>query len=144
MLRNIKINDAKRIVAINSLALGYDASLPLTQNAIETVLADTKHHMVIVYTDDLTDTCLGYVHAEVYTILYSETMLNVLAIAVDPVSQHKGIGSYLLHALEAKATAMNIHRIRLVSSEFRKAAHAFYEANGYQSNKMQKNYQKSL
>jgi N-acetylglutamate synthase-like GNAT family acetyltransferase len=37
----------------------------------------------------------------------------------------------LLHALEAQITLKNIHSIYLGTTEFFKAAHQFYERNGY-------------
>ncbi len=72
---------------------------------------------------------LGYVHAEADQSLYSDPGFNVLALAVLPDQQEKGIRKTLLQI--RKVTEEDTF-IRLNSlADYRTEAHAFYEHVGY-------------
>ena len=87
---------------------------------------------------------VGYLHLETYDLLYADSMVNVLGIAVSRDCRRQGVGKALLSAGEAWAKSVGAAAVRLVSGETRKGAHAFYQSLGYTGNKLQRNFKKYL
>ena len=83
-------------------------------------------------------------HAQLYETIYSQTLLNVLGLAVAKEAEGRGIGKQLMTKLETEAKKCNLSAIRLNSGEQRTAAHQFYEHIGYVSDKKQKRFIKYL
>jgi GNAT superfamily N-acetyltransferase len=125
---------------LNAMELGYAVSLELTETKLQKLMKEKDHHFLRVYEDLKTKQVVGYVHAEVYDNLYSETMFNVMGLAVLEAHQQQGIGKQLMDEVELEAKRRNYLAIRLNSGENRSNAHQFYEKMGYQANKMQKRF----
>lgn len=142
MIRDMKINDAEKIRLINAESLGYELSLETTKKQMEKLLADSTHH--IFYVAEENGLVAGYVHAELYETLYSESMLNVMALAVDKEYQNKGIGKQLMQKIELVASEHSLIGVRLNSGETRLGAHKFYESIGYTCDKSQKRFLKII
>lgn len=136
MLRSLTMADMPAVREINERSLGYPVTLEMTQQQFKKLSKSSKH-LLIGFEDHLSHQIVGYIHAEVYESLYSETGLNVLALAVLPDFQGQGIGKALLLALEKQANTKNVAFIRLNSGSDRKAAHAFYRQMGYNGDKTQ-------
>lgn len=143
MLRALKATDVASIHEINKDALGYDFSPEETASQL-TKLSQDSHHFLLGYEDDTSHELLGYVHAEVYESLYSKAGFNILALAVLPQRQGKGIGKALLEGLEQETKRRGYEFIRLNSADHRTGAHAFYEIVGYTCDKMQKRFIKLI
>ena len=143
MLRALKATDVASIHEINKDALGYDFSPEETASQL-TKLSQDSHHFLLGYEDDTSHELLGYVHAEVYESLYSKPGFNILALAVLPQMQGKGIGKALLQGLEQEAKGREYQFIRLNSADHRLGAHAFYERVGYTCDKVQKRFIKLI
>ncbi|MTQ41498.1 MULTISPECIES: GNAT family N-acetyltransferase [Streptococcus] len=139
MLRNLLLTDVEALSRINTQALGYSFSIEKTAQQLVKLIQDS-HHFFIGFEDVKSHQLLGYVHAEVYQSLYSEPGFNVLALAVLPDQQGKGIGKILLQGLEEEAKRRGYAFIRLNSADYRTEAHAFYEHVGYSSDKLQKRF----
>ena len=139
MLRNLLLTDVESLSQINEQALGYSFSTEKTAQQLVKLIQDS-HHFFIGFEDVKSHQLLGYVHAEVYQSLYSEPGFNVLALAVLPDQQGKGIGKTLLQGLEEEAKRRGYAFIRLNSAEYRTEAHAFYEHVGYSCDKLQKRF----
>ena len=139
MLRNLLLTDVEALCQINEQALGYSFSIEKTAQQLVKLIQDS-HHFFIGFEDVKSHQLLGYVHAEVYQSLYSEPGFNVLALAVLPDQQGKGIGKILLQGLEEEAKRRGYAFIRLNSADYRTEAHAFYEHVGYSSDKLQKRF----
>lgn len=140
MIREMKMNDAEEIRGINADSLGYDIPIQRTKKQMEKLLADGIHHIFFVAEEN--GEIAGYVHAEVYESLYSEPLLNILALAVDQKHQKKGIGKHLMQKIELAASERNLAGIRVNSGENRHGAHKFYESIGYNCDKTQKRFLK--
>lgn len=139
MLRALKATDVASICEINKEALGY--SFNLEDTAIQLAkLSQDSHHYLLGFEDSSSHDLLGYVHAEVYESLYSKPGFNILALAVLPQMQGKGIGKTLLQGLEQEAKDREYQFIRLNSADHRLGAHAFYEKVGYTCDKIQKRF----
>jgi len=143
MLRSLKETDVASIYEINKEALGYAFSPEETANQLAKLSQDS-HHFLLGYEDSTNHALLGYVHAEVYESLYSHAGFNILALAVLPQMQGKGIGKALLKGLEQETEKRGYKFIRLNSADHRIGAHAFYEQVGYTCDKLQKRFIKFI
>ena len=143
MLRDLKTTDVEAICVINKEALGYSFSLEETSSQLDKLSQDS-HHYLLGFEDSTSHDLLGYVHAEVYESLYSKAGFNILALAVLPQRQGKGIGKALLEGLEQETKRRGYEFIRLNSADHRLGAHAFYEKVGYTCDKMQKRFIKLI
>ena len=143
MLRDLKAADVETICVINKEALGYDFSPEETASQLAKLSQD-PHHFLLGFEEPTSHDLLGYVHAEIYESLYSKPGFNILALAVLPQTQGKGIGKTLLHGLEQEAEKRGYKFIRLNSSDHRIGAHTFYEKVGYICDKMQKRFLKLI
>ena len=143
MLRDLKATDVASICEINRKALGYAFSPEETASQFAKLSQDS-HHYLLGFEDSSSHDLLGYVHAEVYESLYSKPGFNILALAVLPQMQGKGIGKTLLEGLEQEADKRDYNFIRLNSADHRIGAHTFYEKVGYTCDKMQKRFIKLI
>ena len=143
MLRALKETDLASIYEINKEALGYAFSPEDTASQLAKLSQDS-HHFLLGYEDSTNHALLGYVHAEVYESLYSNAGFNILALAVIPQMQGKGIGKALLKGLEQETEKRGYKFIRLNSADHRIGAHAFYEQVGYTCDKLQKRFIKFI
>ena len=143
MLRDLIASDVEAICEINKEALGYSFSPEDTASQLAKLSQDS-HHFLLGYEDPASHGLLGYVHAEVYESLYSNAGFNILALAVLPQMQGKGIGKALLEGLEQETEKRGYKFIRLNSAEHRIGAHAFYEQVGYTCDKLQKRFIKFI
>ena len=140
MIREIDISDAEEIQKICKIALGYDVDISTVKNQINKLSCDNKHHIIALYEDDNIQKAIGFVHAQVYESVYSDTGLNILGLAVDPKFQGNGVGKKLMYYIEKYALDNNMAFIRLNSANYRLEAHKFYENIGYTSDKLQKRF----
>ena len=143
MLRDLKATDVEAVCVSNKDALGYDFSPEETASQLAKLSQD-PHHYLLGYEGDTSHELVGYIHAEVYESLYSKPGFNILALAVLPQTQGKGIGKTLLHGLEQEAEKRGYKFLRLNSADHRLGAHAFYERVGYTCDKMQKRFIKLI
>lgn len=135
-LRRALPGDAGRIAEIIAAALGYASSEADTRRRLIAALADPEHFLMVA--EDGDGRALGFLHACDYPALYFDPLKYVMALAVDPAHQGKGIGKALLAACEDWARETNAAGIRLASGSDRLAAHAFYQHLGYSVRKDQK------
>lgn len=139
-IRKINFSDAMEIQKISQEDLGYECSLSLVDNKINSL--DSKREQVFVACKD--GTVAGYIHVEKYDTLYFETMCNVLGLAVKKDFQKMGIGKALVLAGENWAKENGINYMRVNSGISRVAAHKFYQHLGYKSEKEQLRFIKQI
>ena len=139
MIRDLKVADVEAVCVINKEALGYTFRPEETASQLAK-LSQNSHHFLLGFEDSTNHDLLGYVHAEVYESLYSHAGFNILALAVLPQMQGKGIGKALLEGLEQEAEKRGYQFIRLNSADHRIGAHTFYERVGYTCDKVQKRF----
>lgn len=141
IIRRCKLCDAFALHILNKNEMGYDYPEEKTENNLKTALE--KDHEVI-FVAESEGRIVGYIHASVYELLFSDKGVNILGIAVSSEHIRKGIGRALVSVVEEWAISCGASYIRLVSGESRQNAHLFYEKCGFTSNKMQKNFKKRL
>ena len=144
MIRTVQVKDAGQIRDLCHQALGYDSTLEKVAAQIEKFNLSDSGHFCFVYEEEQTGNILGYVEAEAYESVYSDSGLNVLGLAVFPSAQGRGIGRQLMERVEEFAKSSHYAFIRLNSASHRKEAHVFYERIGYDGNKTQKRFLKIM
>lgn len=140
IIRNANINDSAAIAEISKSYLGYDCTAEFVCNKLENLDNSREAVFVAAYGDDV----LGFVHVEQYDTLYSETLANILGLAVRAEWRRQRVGSYLMGAAEAWAKDIGASGVRLNSGASRLGAHEFYRARGYNSEKQQIRFIKSF
>lgn len=140
VVRKAKASDSAAICKICGEDLGYTCGIELVQSKMKK-LDDSRE---IVFIAEINNMVVGFVHAEKYDVLYYDTMVNILGLAVAEEYRHKVIGSLLLKAVEQWSEEKNIHFVRLNSGTTRVEAHKFYRTNGYRDDKEQKRFIKRI
>lgn len=140
MIRKVTVEDSKEISVISSEDLRYECDIELVKSRIEEL--DDTREMVFVALHN--EKLVGYVHAEIYNVLYFESMVNVLGLAVKEECRHMGYGRKLMEAVEQWAKDNEIRYIRVNSGSAREGAHKFYQSIGYDSVKDQKRFLKQI
>ena len=139
-VREAKLTDAAAICRISSNDLGYDSEERFVKERLEKLDAVRE----VVFVAELDGAVAGYVHAEMYSLLYWEPMVNILGLAVSSDCRRQGAGKALMERVEEWARIRGIKEIRLNSGGTRKEAHEFYRAIGFDNEKMQRRFIKSI
>ncbi|MBS4784867.1 MAG: GNAT family N-acetyltransferase [Clostridiales bacterium] len=134
--------DALPLTRLCRDALGYDYPPERLSEKLALISADPGQRVFVAVSEE--GLPVGFIHTQVYDVLYAPTMLNILGLAVDASCRRQGIGRALLSAAELDARHRGIGGVRLVSGQERTGAHRFYEQNGYQRSKTQLNLKKKL
>lgn len=140
IIREASSEDGAAIARICTTDLGYPCEAALTEMRLQEL--DPRREKVFVC--EYNGIVIGFVHAEIYRLLYQDTLVNILGIAVS--GSHRGIGAgrTLMDAVENWASEQNISRVRLNSGAGRTGAHEFYTHLGYENTKMQKRFLKTI
>lgn len=139
-VRKANINDASAICKICTDDLGYECSEEFVSNRLKNIDGSRE----AVFAAEIDGTAVGYIHAEIYNILYFESMINILGLAVSRGYRRQGVGRALITCAENWAKEQGINIVRLNSGSSRKEAHEFYRAIGYDNEKMQVRFLKNL
>ena len=139
-IREAKITDAAAVCRICSKDLGYECE----ENFVKECLDNLDAVREVVFVAELDGVVAGYIHGEVYRLLYWEPMVNILGLAVSSDCRRQGVGKALMHQVEDWAREKGIKEIRLNSGGTRKEAHEFYRAIGFDDEKMQVRFIKSI
>lgn len=130
--------------AITSLAgeLGYPTPVDAMRKRLETILAATDEHDVLVAV--IGNEVAGWINLSVVTALESGSFAEIRGLVV--TEKHRGarVGSQLVAAGEQWAVARKLPRMRVRSNVVRKRTHGFYEREGYVVTKEQKVFEKEL
>lgn len=132
-------NDYEGIFQLNNNAFGYYYPVEKTFERLKCVLSRDTDRIWVACEDGL---IVGYIHGADYECTYSDSLKNVMAIAVDERYRGLGIGRQLLTTLEKWAKESGCEGVRLVSGFNREKAHQFYYHCGYTCRKDQKNFVK--
>jgi predicted N-acetyltransferase YhbS len=139
-IREARPEDAARLAEISDVALGYASPPEDTRRRLIDVTAKPEHFLRVA--EDERGEVIGFIHACSYDTLYYDPVKYVMALAVDPAWQGKGVGKALLTACEEWAKADGAMGVRLSSGSNRLGAHAFYKHLGYAVRKEQKSFWK--
>jgi len=140
LIREANEKDAAAICNISSNDLGYVCE----EQFVLQRLAALDFNREVVFVAEIDGAVAGYVHAEIYSLLYWNPMVNILGLAVALDYRRKGVGKALMTRVEEWAMEKEIKEIRLNSGGTRKEAHEFYRAMGFDNEKMQIRFIKEL
>lgn len=140
-IRECRIDDAFDICEINRNDLGYSFSTNETVKNLSVILQKESDKVFVAIADGKV---AGYVHANIYELIYSPKRVNIMGIAVSSGYRKQGIGKALISKVEAWAKENDAKGIRLVSGEHRKEAHCFYQGVGFIKSKTQFNFKKDI
>lgn len=141
VIRKCSISDAQALCDLNTDEMGYDYPVEKTKESLELILSD-KNNIVFVAVSDVK--VVGYVHGQVYQLIYAPAMINIMGIAVNREFKRKGIGKALMSEIEKYAKENGINKIRLNSGKSRLGAHSFYRKCGYGNIKQQLKFTKDI
>ncbi len=133
-IRNASADDYKAIAEISHNDLGYGSC---SDELVRQKLNDIDPIREAVFVAETENGIIGYIHAEKYDTLYSETLVNILGLAVRADSRRNGAGKRLMEAAEGWAREKSAKGIRLNSGAARTGAHGFYRSVGFNSEKQQ-------
>lgn len=140
IIRQAKIEDYKDICKICCDDLGYNCSEELVKERLEGLDKNNERVLVAVYNGKV----VGYLHAQIYKTLYFEELINFLGLAVSKEYRNKKVGTRLVNEIENWAKENGIKKVRVNSGFSRKEAHEFYRSLGYNNEKEQIRFLKSL
>lgn len=142
IIRRAAETDAAAIAKLGREAMGYAESTDeLVRGKLPKVLEKDYERVFVAECDG---EVAGFVHAERYEVLYYPAMVNILGLAVDAAYRRLGVASKLMTAVEDWARENGIREIRLNSGITRTGAHEFYRKNGFDDEKEQKRFLKTL
>ena len=133
--------DAKSINDISKNELGYS---DCTESLVLQKFQKIDFEDEVVFVAEYKKKVIGFIHVHIYDILYYESMVNILDLAVDSKFTKNGIGKSLMAKVEEWAKSKNIKLIRLNSGGTRTQAHNFYRNIGFSEEKTQLRFMKSL
>ena len=140
IIRQAKIEDYKDICKICCDDLGYNCSEELVKERLKGLDKNSERVLVAVYNSEV----VGYLHAQIYKTLYFEELINFLGLAVSKEYRNKKVGTKLVNEIENWAKENGIKKVRVNSGFSRKEAHEFYRSLGYNNEKEQIIFLKSL
>lgn len=140
MIREAVADDYLEICNICTEELGYNCAPELVKYRLENLDPDRER----VFVAEADGRAVGFVHVEKYKVLYCDSMVNILGLAVAGKYQKNGHGKQLMQAAEQWANENRVPYVRLNSGMARKEAHTFYRAIGYDREKEQIRFMKEL
>lgn len=140
IIRQARIEDYKDICKICCDDLGYNCSEELVKERLKGLDKNSERVLVAVYNSEV----VGYLHAQIYKTLYFEELINFLGLAVSKEYRNKKVGTRLVNEIENWAKENGIKKVRVNSGFSRKEAHEFYRSLGYNNEKKQIRFLKSL
>jgi predicted N-acetyltransferase YhbS len=139
-VREAMLDDYKSIAEISRSDLGYLCE----DNLVKTKLSLIDNRRECVFVAEYENKVIGYVHVEKYDTLYSETLVNILGLAVSIEKRRIGAGHLLMSKAEEWAKLIGAVAVRLNSGSLRASAHEFYRTIGYNLEKEQIRFLKIL
>ena len=101
-----------QLMTFQKMELGYS---DCTESLVLQKLKKINFENEVVFVAKYKKKVIGFVHAQIYDVLYYESMVNILGFAVDSKFTKNGIGKSLMAKVEEWAKSKNIKLIRLNS-----------------------------
>lgn len=109
--------------------LGYQTSASQMSRRLDALLCDEDY---VTFVAAEGHQIVGFIGARVGPLYESDDRYGqIMALAVDPGHQRRGIGAALMQAAESNLIARGARVLVVTSGNQRAEAHAFYERNGY-------------
>jgi N-acetylglutamate synthase-like GNAT family acetyltransferase len=129
-IRQALSTDAVRIAKL-LVQIAWSATPELVERKLSVL---GKSLMDVVLVAENPDGIVGVVSLHVFELFHAEGRLGrITSLVVDATSRGEGVGKFLMEAFDRYFLEAGCIRTEVTSREHRKEAHAFYQANGYQS-----------
>jgi GNAT superfamily N-acetyltransferase len=142
-IRRARRGDAERIAQLSG-ELGYPASAAQVATRLRQLTPVSKHAVFVAESPDAATGVVGWVHVSVAHLLESDIRAEVNGLVVAEGQRSAGAGAKLLEAAEEWARRRGCRGMNVRSNVIRERAHGFYERNGYEHYKTQKEFRKAL
>lgn len=139
-VRTASETDAEAVSRLSG-ELGYPASVAEISSRLAALLEDPRQALFVA--DDGSEV-LGWIHVGENAALTHDPQAEILGLVVSRRRRRGGIGKALLAQAERWAGRHGYRRVRLRSRIAREDAHAFYRACGYEIEKTQHSFAKTL
>lgn len=127
-LREAAVADSEPLARLVS-ELGYPTSTSQMQRRLEAILEDEDYHTLVASADGR---IVGFVGTRSGPLYEDDWQYGqIMALAVAPSHQRRGLGRLLLQTAESRLAARGAHVLVVTSGHHRPDAHAFYESCGY-------------
>lgn len=140
IIRNAESRDVNDLAKICTDDLGYNCEASLVERGLSMLNSSTEQ----VFVAEINNRVVGFIHIELYNLIYCEPAANILGLAVASDYQRQGIGKALMAKAEEWAKLNNATFVRLNSAVKRKEAHKFYRSLGYDNEKEQIRFMKMI
>jgi GNAT superfamily N-acetyltransferase len=138
-IRRAQTSDAAEMARLSG-DLGYSMSIDEMRAALDRLLADSRHFILVA--DQGSDRLLGWMHVEHRTSLQTADRAELMGLVVDGAARRRGTGRALVDAAEQWAQSQGLATLTVRSNVTRQLSHPFYEALGYVREKTQHLYRK--
>ena len=138
-IRCAQTSDAAEMARLSG-DLGYSMSIDEMRAALDRLLADSRHFILVA--DQGSDRLLGWMHVEHRTSLQTADRAELMGLVVDGAARRRGTGRALVDAAEQWAQSQGLATLTVRSNVTRQLSHPFYEALGYVREKTQHLYRK--
>lgn len=127
-IRRAAVDDSTQMAALVT-ELGYGTSAEQMQRRLESILQDDHYETLVACIGDET---VGFIGTRVGPLYEDDGRYGqIMALAVTPAQQSRGIGRMLLKAAESDLVERGVRVLVVTSGNHRSDAHAFYEKCGY-------------
>ena len=138
-IRRAQTSDAAEMARLSG-DLGYSMSIDEMRAALDRLLADSRHFILVA--DQGSDRLLGWMHVEHRTSMQTADRAELMGLVVDGAARRRGTGRALVDAAEQWAQSQGLATLTVRSNVTRQLSHPFYEALGYIREKTQHLYRK--
>lgn len=140
-IRVANLDDVDIIVELTE-QLGYQTNSKEVKPKLNTLLNHDEH---VIYVAEIKGrSIVGWVHAYLYRLFYTEQMIQIGGLVVDKKYRRLGIGKKLMKHCENWAKEKDCKAVILRSQVKRDKAHSFYKKIGYEMIKEQKTFYKEI
>jgi GNAT superfamily N-acetyltransferase len=140
-VRAARAADAERI-AVLSGQLGYPATSTEVRARLQRLEGDDEHAALVAVAPD--GELVAWLHVHLVHLLELDTQAEISGLVVDDAWRRRGVGALLMRHAEQWAREQGCKTIRLRSNVIRERAHRFYDRLGYELQKTQKVFRKTL
>jgi GNAT superfamily N-acetyltransferase len=121
--------------------LGYPAAPGALAERLPALAHSPSHALLAA---DVDGVLLGWIHVEASYALIHDPLAEIVSLVVDADRRSRGVGVALVRAAEAWARSRGLARLRVRCRVEREDAHRFYEREGFEREKTQLVFSKSL
>lgn len=142
LIRAPRPTDIDMLVKLTA-ELGYAATAAQLQARLTILILEFRStHYVRVA--EAADQLLGWVQAERRLSLETGERIELVGLVVSETAKRSGVGRQLVQSVEEWARTQNVLQLVVRSNVVRAESHLFYPALGFQANKTQQVYAKTL